>query len=95
VILPPLRQCYLRTAQGVPVAAVSPAAARRYARQVADEAVAAALAKERARRTRWGLLFRWSSLWIGAHWSPQNRRWCVNLVPCVTLWIALPGGLTP
>lgn len=35
------------------------------------------------------LLFRPGSLWIGAHWSPQNRQWCVNLIPCVTLRIRL------
>lgn len=42
-----------------------------------------------------GLLFRWGSLWIGAHWSPAHRRWCINLVPCVTLWITLAGGHVP
>lgn len=46
-------------------------------------------------RAQWGVLFRWSSLWVGAHWSPHNRRWCVNLLPCVTLWVALKGGKTP
>ncbi|WP_157045829.1 hypothetical protein [Polaromonas sp. JS666] len=35
------------------------------------------------------------ALWIGAHWSPFNRRWCINLVPFVTLWIALKGGKEP
>lgn len=42
-----------------------------------------------------GLLFRWSSLWVGAHYSPYNRRWCINLVPCLTLWITLKGGRVP
>lgn len=42
-----------------------------------------------------GLLFRWGSLWIGAHWSPYNRRLCINLVPCVTFWITAPGGVVP
>lgn len=42
-----------------------------------------------------GLLFRLASFWIGAHWSPYNRRWCINPVPCVTVWIALPGGNCP
>lgn len=42
-----------------------------------------------------GILFRLGSLWMGAHWSPHNRRWCINLVPCVTLWITLEGGKTP
>lgn len=44
---------------------------------------------------RWGVLFRWGSCWVGAHWSPHNRRWCINLLPCVTLWITLEGGKAP
>lgn len=47
------------------------------------------------RRPRVGLLFRLSSFWIGAHWSPYNRRWCINPLPFVTFWIALPGGRVP
>lgn len=43
----------------------------------------------------WGLSFRPGSLWVGGHWSDANRRWCINLVPCVTLWITLPGGNLP
>lgn len=42
-----------------------------------------------------GILFRWGSLWVGAHYSPQNRRWCINLIPCVTVWVTLRGGVTP
>lgn len=42
-----------------------------------------------------GILLRWGSVWVGAHWSTANRRLCVNLVPCVTLWITLPGGRAP
>lgn len=42
-----------------------------------------------------GLVFRWGSAWIGAHWSPYNRRWCINVLPCVTLWVALSGGRAP
>lgn len=44
---------------------------------------------------RCGILFRWGSLWVGAHWSAANRRWCINPLPCVTVWVALPGGRTP
>jgi hypothetical protein len=44
---------------------------------------------------RTGWLFRPGSLWIGAHWSKANRRWCINFVPCVTFWIVLPGGNVP
>lgn len=42
-----------------------------------------------------GLLFRWGSLWVGVHWSGIHRRACINLVPCVTFWIALAGGDRP
>lgn len=44
---------------------------------------------------KWGVLVRLGSCWVGLHWSPYNRRLCVNLVPCVTLWIILPGGQAP
>jgi len=42
-----------------------------------------------------GVLFRPGSLWVGAHWSRYNRRLCVNLVPCVTIWFTLKGGVNP
>jgi hypothetical protein len=44
---------------------------------------------------RVGILFRWGSAWIGAHWSPHNWRVCVNLLPFVTVWVVLPGGIAP
>ena len=44
---------------------------------------------------RAGLLINPGALWIGAHWSPANRRWCINIVPVLTFWIALPGGKAP
>lgn len=49
------------------------------------------------RNMRWrcGWLARKGSLWVGAHYSPGNKRWCINLIPCVTLWITKPGGKTP
>ncbi|WP_445368845.1 hypothetical protein ACH5Y9_05505 [Methylomonas sp. BW4-1] len=40
-------------------------------------------------------LFRLSSLWIGVHWSPYNKRLCINPLPCLTLWVVLPGGNAP
>jgi len=49
----------------------------------------------KADRVRAGILFRWGSCWIGAHWSPANRRLCINLVPCVTIWIVGAGGVVP
>lgn len=42
-----------------------------------------------------GVLARWGSFWVGWHWSPYNRRVCINLVPCVTVWVTLKGGNTP
>lgn len=44
---------------------------------------------------RYGWLFRPGSLWIGAHWSPGNKRLCINLLPCVTVWVVMPGGFAP
>lgn len=42
-----------------------------------------------------GLLFNLRSLWIGAHYSSFNRRLCINLFPCVTLWVCGKGGKVP
>lgn len=42
-----------------------------------------------------GILFRLASFWIGAHWSGFNKRLCVNLLPCCTIWVCLPGGNAP
>lgn len=44
---------------------------------------------------RCGLLFRLASFWIGVHYSSFDRRVCINLLPFVTFWIALPGGHVP
>ncbi len=44
---------------------------------------------------KWGILFRWQSFWIGAHWSPYNKRLCLNLVPFITVWVTARGGSTP
>ncbi len=40
-----------------------------------------------------GVLIRLSSLWVGAHWSPFQRRLCVNLIPCVTFWFGTPPNV--
>lgn len=47
------------------------------------------------KRLKAGLLIRAGSAWIGVHWSSFNRRACINLIPCVTVWITLPGGTPP
>lgn len=44
---------------------------------------------------RWGWHARWGSFWVGVHWSPWNRRFCFNLLPCLTVWVVLPGGNAP
>jgi hypothetical protein len=44
---------------------------------------------------KWGILFRWSSWWIGAHYSDYNKRLCVNLIPMFTIWIARANGNVP
>jgi hypothetical protein len=42
-----------------------------------------------------GWLFRLRSAWVGAHYSTENRRLCINPVPFVTFWVAFKGGKTP
>jgi len=42
-----------------------------------------------------GVRFRWGSAWIGAHWSPHNKRLCINVIPCVRIWIVGAGGIGP
>lgn len=42
-----------------------------------------------------GWLFRPGSFWIGLHWSAENKRICVNFVPCITFWVVLQGGNIP
>ena len=42
-----------------------------------------------------GWLVRWGSAWVGVHWSPENKRFCINLLPFCTFWVTLPGGITP
>lgn len=44
---------------------------------------------------RIGVLARPGSAWVGVHWSGCNKRLCINLIPFVTVWVALPGGREP
>ena len=44
---------------------------------------------------RWGVLFNPRALWLGLHYSTHQRRACLNLVPCVTLWVTLRNGVAP
>lgn len=49
--------------------------------------------RKRARSA--GLLWNHHAMWLGAHYSPAYRRHCINLVPCLTVWVRLPGGKEP
>jgi hypothetical protein len=40
-------------------------------------------------------LFQPNAWWIGVHYSKYNKRYCINLVPTVTLVIVKPGGRIP
>lgn len=42
-----------------------------------------------------GILVNKHSLWVGLHYSGYCRRFCLNIVPCVTVWLALEGGIEP
>lgn len=42
-----------------------------------------------------GLIFNGGAWWVGAHYSKQNHRLCVNLIPCFTIWVTFPGGTLP
>lgn len=47
------------------------------------------------RKTTVGILVRKGSFWIGVHYAPIHRRFCINLIPCVTVWVVLAGGDLP
>ena len=42
-----------------------------------------------------GILFQLGGMWIGAHYSKANKRLCVNLILCVTIYFVLPDGNPP
>lgn len=42
-----------------------------------------------------GLLFNKDAFWIGVHYSPHNKRFCINLLPFITFWVMLKGGKEP
>jgi hypothetical protein len=42
-----------------------------------------------------GILFRRNAFWIGVHFDERNKRYCINPIPFVTIWICHPGGITP
>lgn len=49
----------------------------------------------RVSRLHCGVLVRLASFWVGVHYSTFDRRFCINLLPCVTVWLTLPGGHIP
>ncbi len=44
---------------------------------------------------RRGFIFRWKSFWLGLHYSDYNKRYCLNIIPCVTFWWIGKGGKMP
>lgn len=42
-----------------------------------------------------GIIVRYWSVWIGFHYSVFNKRLCLNIIPCLTIWITLKGGVPP
>ena len=43
----------------------------------------------------WGGLIQPGGLWIGAHYSKTEKRWCVNFLPCLTIYLVFAGGNIP
>lgn len=44
---------------------------------------------------RYGFIFRLKSFWLGLHYSDYNKRYCLNIIPCVTFWWTGKGGKMP
>lgn len=42
-----------------------------------------------------GIIFRPHSLWMGLHYSEYNKRYCLNLIPCCTIWWINKEGKIP
>lgn len=42
-----------------------------------------------------GFLFNPRALWIGVHYSSFNKRLCINVLPCLTLYFVAAGGNPP
>lgn len=42
-----------------------------------------------------GYFVNFNAWWIGVHYSPFNKRFCINVLPFVTFWIVLPNGNIP
>ena len=44
---------------------------------------------------RYGFIFRLKSFWIGLHYSDFNDRYCLNILPCFTIWWLGRNGKKP
>ena len=42
-----------------------------------------------------GVLYNPHAWWLGVHYSPACHRWCINILPCLTLWVRGFGGNEP
>lgn len=42
-----------------------------------------------------GILFNKGAVWVGVHYSSACHRWCINILPCLTLWVRGFGGHEP
>lgn len=42
----------------------------------------------------YGILFRVQSFWIELHYPKFNKRYCLNLLPCITIWWVRKGGVS-
>lgn len=42
-----------------------------------------------------GVLFNPAALWLGVHYSHYHQRVCINLLPCLTVWVCGPRGELP
>ncbi len=53
------------------------------------------LCATRSPEAKWGVIWQPGAWWIGVHYSPFCKRYCVNIVPWLTLWVAEPDGKIP
>ena len=42
-----------------------------------------------------GIIYQRGALWLGVHYSPNEKRYCINIIPCLTIWIATAEGRGP
>lgn len=41
---------------------------------------------------KWGVINRYKSFWVGLHYSDYNKRFCLNIIPGLTIWWVKSGG---